>query len=222
MGWVSFLLGRPGSEYTFEVPPEAMTIAPTAIKSMQRNIRGNLKKSLLRSDVPGIKINSSYLTMTQRNQFAALMGVGDSFLSFINRNDWQMANDLASIIDLTHLQLTDNSALALSAAYVQLGLASLITIGTIATGSGPAFGTGTFGGGAFGIGNGGGLFDPGAVTYSDANRLITMTNPLASLNQSVYVTYTYPGWLVEIESMSMKYQGGWIDRASYDISLVGA
>lgn len=223
MAWVSFIFGRPGSEYTFEVPPEAMEITPNSIRSLQRNVRGNLKSSMLRSDVPSIKINSSYLTLAQRNQFASLMGVGDSFLSFICRNDWQMTNDLVSIIDLTHLQLSDNSALALSAAYVQLGLSSLITInGLLATGTGAAFGTGTFGGGVFGIGSGGSTFNPGSLSYNDATRIITMTNALPSANLSVYATYTYPGWLVEMDSMNHKSQGGWIDRFTYDISLIGA
>lgn len=221
--WTSFLLGRPGSEYTFEVPPGAMTIAPTAIKSLQRNLAGDLRKSILKTDVPMIQINSNSLSLEQRNQFASLIGVADSFLSFICRDDWQVTNDLVSIIDLTHVQLSNNSALKLSAAYVQLGLASLITIVTpFATGSGPAFGLGPFGGGPFGIGSGGGIFDPGAVSYADATRIITLTNPLPSANLSIYVTYTYPGWLVEMTSMSHKAQGGWLDRFTYDISLQGA
>jgi hypothetical protein len=169
-----------------------------------------------------IKIKSSYLSMAQRNQFASLAGVSDSFLSFICRNDWQVVNDLASIIDLNHLQLSNNSALKLSQAYVQLGMASQISIQTpFYTGGSTPYGLGTFGGGAFGGGSGG-TFDPGAVSYADATRIITLTNPLPSSSMSVYVSYTYTGWLVEMESMSHMAQGGWLDRFTYDISLVGA
>lgn len=222
MAWVSFLFGRPGSEYTFEVPPEGMSIAPAPVKSLQRNIAGDYKKSVLKTDCPNIKINSSFLSLNQRNQFASLMGVSDTFLSFICRNDWQQVNDLASIIDLNHLQLNNSSALKLSQAYVLNGLASLITINTpFNVAQNPAYGLGPFGAGPFGIGSGGTTFDPGAITYNDLTEVITTTNPLPSLNVSVFVTYTYPGWLVEPESMDVKYKGGWIDRGTYDISLVG-
>lgn len=222
MAWVTFLFGRPGSEYSFEVPPEGMSITPTPIKSLQRNIAGDYKKSILKTDCPSIKINSSFLSLAQRNQFASLMGVGDTFLSFICRNDWQQVNDLVSIIDLTHVQLNNNSALKLSAAYVLLGLGSLITVSKPFTlASGPAFGLGPFGGGPFGIGTGATMFDPGAITYNDLTNIITLANPLPSANASVYVTWTYPGWLVEPESFNPKYKGGWLDRATYDLSLTG-
>ena len=220
--WVPFLFGRPGSEFQFEVPPEGMSISPTPIKSLQRNIAGDYKKSVLKTDCPKIKINSSFLSLAQRNQFASLMGVPDTFLSFICRNDWQVIYDLASIIDVNHLQLNNNSALKLSQTYVFNGLGSLITINTpFQIAINPAYGLGPFGAGPFGIGTGGYTFDPGAITYADTTMIITTTNPLPSVNLSVFVSYTYPGWLVEPESMDIKYKGGWLDRGTYDISLVG-
>lgn len=225
MAWVSFKFGRPGSEYTFEVPPEGMSISPMPIKAVHRNLAGDMKKSILKTDCPIIKINSSFLSLTQRNQFASLMGVGDTFLSFICRDDWQIINDLVSIIDLNHIQLNNNSALRLSAAYVNNGLGSLITITTpfIAQEAGAPFGTTyPFGGGPFGIGTGAVNFDPGAITYDDLTGIITMANPLPSADISLFVTYTYPGWLVEPDAMNVKYQGGWLDRGTYDISLSGA
>lgn len=222
MAWVPFLFGRPGSEYTFEVPPEGMSIAPSPIKSAQRNIAGDYKKSVLKTDCPKIKINSSYLSLNQRNQFASLMGVADTFLSFICRNDWQVINDLAGIIDLYHLQLSNNSALKLSQTYVLQSLASLITITspfTIAVN--PAYGLGPYGAGPYGIGSGGYTFNPGAITYNDLTMIVQTTNPLPSTSLSVFVTYTYPGWLVEPDSMEVKYKGGWLDRGTYDITLTG-
>lgn len=223
MAWVSFLFGRPGSEYTFEVPPEGMSISPMALKSLQRNLIGDYRKSVLKTDVPSIKINSSFLSLTQRNQFVSLMGVADTFLSFICRNDWQVVNDLAGVIDVNHLQLSNNSALKLSQAYVQLGLASLITFITpFNTSSIPAFGLGAFGAGPFGIGIGGGTFDPGTITYNDLTMVLAMSNPLPSTNVGVFISYTYPGWLVELESIETKYQGGWVDRATWQATLTGA
>lgn len=199
-----------------------MSITPSPIKSLQRNIAGDYKKSVLKTDCPKIKINSSFLSLNQRNQFASLMGITDTFLSFICRDDWQMINDRVSIIDLTHVQLNNNSALLLSAAYVLAGLASVITIQTPFAAMGTAgFGLGGFGQGLYGIGAGGTQFNPGTIFYNDLTRIITISNPLPSATLPVFVTYTYPGWLVEPEQMDLKYKGGWVDRATYDITLVG-
>lgn len=223
--WIPFLFGRPGSEYTFEVPPEGMSISPSPIKSLQRNIAGDFKKSVLKTDCPKIKINSSFLSLAQRNQFASLMGISDTFLSFICRTDWQQINDLVSIIDLNHVQLNNNSALKLSAAYVMNGLASIITFNPpfVIQGAGGPYGTTyPYGGGPYGIGTGATSFDPGTITYNDLTQILTFQNPLPSANVSLYVTYTFPGWLVEPEQMDIKYKGGWVDRGTYDITLTGA
>lgn len=221
--WVPFLLGRPGSEFTFEIPPNGMTPTPTPIKSVQSNLAGDLRKSILKTDAPKIKLTGMQLNITQRNQIASLMGVADTFLSFICRNDWQVVNDLAAVIDVNHLQLSNNSALKLSQAYVQLGLASLITFVTpFNTSSAPAYGLGPYGAGPYGIGLGGGTFDPGVITYNDLTMVLTMSNPLPSTAVAVFVTYNYPGWLVEIDSFEPKFQGGWIDKYTYTLSLSGA
>ena len=214
--WHGFRFYLEGQEASSEVrAPEGMSISPSPIKSLQRNIAGDYKKSVLKTDCPKIKINSSFLTLPQRNQFASLMGVSDTFLSFICRNDWQQVNDLGSIIDVNHIQLNNNSALKLSQTYVLNGLASVITITTPFTiAVNPAYGLGPYGAGPYGIGSGGYTFDPGAITYNDLTMIITTTNPLPSLNLSVFITYTYPGWLVEPESMDIKYKGGWIDRGT--------
>ena len=209
MAWVSFLFGRPGSEVEFEVPPEAMTISPGPIKSLQRNIAGDFKKSVLKQDCPQIKINSSYLTLTQKNQFASLMAVPDTFLSFICRDDWQMINDLASIIDVNHLQLSNNSALKLSQTYVYNGLASIITISnpfTIAVN--PAYGLGPWGAGPYGIGAGGYTFDPGAITYNDTilRRNVMYTIDVNSTNKIIRVVLSGHMTIDEISSYTREFR----------------
>lgn len=219
--WTSFLLGRPGQEYTFEVPPQAMTIDPNAITSVQRNLAGGLRKATLSVMAPLIKVNSNFLSLAQRNQFASLLGVADTFLSFRCRDDWQQVNDLVSVVDSTHFILSSNSALRLSQNLVQLGFSSVITINSmLVTGSmGGAWGGGAWG--AFPWG-GGPNFDPGPITYNDLTFTITTTNPIPDLTAAVYFTYTYTGWLVDMEKMNTKYQGGWLDRATYDFQLTGA
>lgn len=219
--WTSFLLGRPGQEYTFEVPPSAMSIDPNAITSVQRNLGGGLRKATISPMAPLIKVNSNFLSLTQRNQFASLLGVADTFLSFQCRDDWQQVNELVSVIDSTHFLLTQNSALRLSQALVQLGFASIITINGIqVTGAnGGGWGQGAYGSFPWGFNPG---FDPGAITYNDLTFTVTITNPIPDVTAAIYFTYTYTGWLVDMQKLNTKYQGGWLDRATYDFELIGA
>lgn len=130
MGWTSFLLGRPGSELKFEVSPEAMSVDYDDVKVLQTNLAGDLKKSVLKVECPTIQIKSSYLSLLQRNQFAALRHVTDTFLSFQCRDDFQVYYESAYIIDSTHIQLANTSATRLSAALAALSKPSIITVQT--------------------------------------------------------------------------------------------
>ncbi len=219
--WTSFLLGRPGQEYTFEVPPEGMGIDPNPIVSVQRNLIGGLRKSTLCPAAPIIKVNSSFLSLAQRNQFASLLGVSDTFLSFQCRNDWQQVNDLISVIDANDFLLAQTSMLRLSQTLVQLGFASIITItGILVSGEGGgAWGDGPWGSFPWG---GGPTYAPGAITYNDLTFTVTTQNPIPDVTAAVFITYTYTGWLVNMEKLNTKYQGGWGDRATYDFQLMGA
>ncbi len=219
MSWLTqFKLGRPGNEYDFDVNPEAMEIQEQAVVSLQSNLAGDLKKSVFKASAPLIRVNSSYLTLAQRNQFASLVGVSDTFLSFLTRDDWEVVNELATIIDATHIKIANSSATRLSKLLVELGGSSIITIETpFNTASGGAYGDGAFGAGPYG----GGTFDPGVVTYDDATRIITMTNPVDP-DAALYVSYLYTGWLVNLQNLGARAQGGWLDRFEYDFSLEGA
>lgn len=222
MGWISFKLGRPGAEYTFEVPPEAMSVDPRPITSLQRNLAGGLRKATMSAMAPIIKLNSSFLSLEQRNQFATLMGVADTFLSFQCRDDWQQVRELVGVVDSRHFLLSPNSALRLSQALVQQSFDSIITpVSLEVTGANQAPWTpGNYG--AFPWGGGPPGFDPGIMTYDDLTYTLEIANPIPDLTAAIYLTYTYTGWLVDLQQMNTRYQGGWLDRATYDIQLVGA
>jgi len=223
MSWLSpFLLGRPGGEYSFEISPEGMDIEEAGVVVLQRNLAGDLKKSTLKTSAPIIKVNSSFLSLTQRNQFASLVGIADTFLSFKTRNDWQVVDELVTILSSTTLQLANTSATRLSAVLVGMDFPSVITIVTpfkFGIGPGSTFGSGGFGEGEFG--GGGETFDPGVITYNDVTRVITMTNALSDITAPLFLSYTYTGWLVNLERLTHRAQGGWLDRFQYDFQLTG-
>jgi hypothetical protein len=210
MAWTNFLLGRPGYEMQFDVPAEAMGIDYSDIKVLQTNLAGDLKKSIIKTDVPTIRMSSSFLTLAQRNQLASLRHNSDTFFSFRCRDDWQVYYEPATIIDTTHVQLANTSATKLSALLISLGFSSIITVQT------PFYQILPIGGA------GGTTFNPGAVTYADATRIITLTNALPGTTSPIYVSYVYTGWLVELNSIAPNNKGGWLDRSTYDIEMVGA
>lgn len=220
MGWSTFLLGRPGAEIEFDKPPESINIQEMPIASLQRNLAGDLRKSVIRASAPVIQINSKLLSPLQRNQLASLACIQDSFLSFQTRDDWQVYQELATIIDANHLRIANTSATRLSTALVRLGSSSIITIQTpfYQTDFGGAYGTGPYGAGAFGIGS----WSPGAVTYDDITRTITLENAIPDLNSAIYVSYSYKGWLVNMKQMNAKSNGAFADIFQYDIELTGA
>lgn len=225
MGWkAQFLLGRPGAEYPFDVNPAALDFVDDGVVVLQENLAGDLKQSVVKTSRPVIRISSSYLTLTQRNQFSSLVGVADTFLSFQIRDDLQVVDELVTIIDATHVQIANSSATRLSAYLVSIGLSSVITIltpfKTSAIG-GAAWGAGEWGAGTWDTLSGGGTFDPGTVTYDDATRILTFTNPISDITVALFVAYTYPGWLVKLTKVAHKSLGGWLDRFPYDFELQG-
>lgn len=221
MAWLSpFLLGRPGGEIAFELPPEAIEVQEMPIASVQKNLAGDLKKSVIKASAPTIRINSKRLSPAQRNQFASMAAIRDTFLSFQTRDDWQVYQELVTIIDSTHVRIANTSATRLSAILVALGGDSIITIDADTIGIG--FGGGAYGSGPYGGGFGGGIFDPGEVTYDDATRIVTFENAIEDLESAIYLTYTYTGWLVNMRQFNSKAGGSFADIFQYDIELNGA
>lgn len=222
MAWLAqFLLGRPGYEYQFDVNPEGMAIDEAGLTILHRNLAGDLKKSVLKTSMPTIKVSSSYLTLDQRNQFASLVGIQDTFLSFQTRDDWQVFSERNLPTDTSHVTIQNNSATRLSAALVAAGFTGIITIDSVSAVpsavAGPLFGGGGFGDEGF---SGPDYFAGGS--YDDATRVVTLGTSLASASEYVFVTYTYTGWLVNLEALTHQVKGGWVDRFIYDFQLTGA
>ncbi len=205
MAWTNFKLGRPGFEYTFEVPPQSMSIDDGGIAVRQRNLAGGMLKAMVSPHVPTIKINSTSLSLLQRNQFSSLASIEDSFLSFQCRNDFKVISQrLKPTATTFQIQLPPSSITRLSTALVAGGFSSSITI------------TGIF---LAKDETGANLYTGGS--YADATRIITPGTPLAA-DTDVFVSYTYLGWLVDMQTFSHNAQGGWLDRFTYDTQLVGA
>lgn len=204
--WLTyFLLGRPGYEYSFDVNPSAMSIDDGPVDVLHRNLAGDLKKSIIKPSAPTLRVNSNYLTKAQRDQFASLACIADTFLSFQTRDDWNLLLELDYPSTTTTVVIQNSSATRLSAALAAAGFSGQITITgvfTVASGSGTNYYTGG--------------------TYADATRTVTLGTPLADATSPVYVSYTYKGWLVNMHRMAHTAQGGGVDIFQYDFEMVGA
>lgn len=203
--WLSpFLLGRPGYELSFDVNPEAMSMDEVQMAAFDRTLTGQGKKWVFSTYIPTIRISSNWFPITQRNLFVSLLSVSDTFLSFQTRDDWQMSLEVNPSITATTIGVQVNSATRLSAALVTAGFSSVVTINGVF--DNPA-GTGT------------NYFSAGS-TYSDTAYTATVATPLPA-QANYYITYTYKGWLVDLQKVSTKHQGGKVDLGSYDYQLVG-
>lgn len=222
MAWLStFLLGRPGYEYEFTVPPEAISIDDTSIKVAQRTLDGTLKKSILNPSMPSIKISSKYLTIDQRNQLSSLTFIDDTFLSFQCRDDFQALALKITPQSLTSLVLPKMSCLRLSKVLVDGGFDSVITINSVNDLPYPAtpnlYDEGGYGEGGYS----GSDHYSGGGTYDDSTYTITLATPLSTLDP-IYVVFTYKGWLVDVEKLGQQSTGNNVDWFSYDFQLTGA
>lgn len=206
MAWLTtFLLGRPGYEVAFDVPPAGMQIQRAQIASTKRVLSGRLKKRTFRTDFPTITLNGTFYTAEQQDRMASLLTVTDSFLSFMVRDGFTtyLEQNFPANVGTT-VTMQENSATLLSAALVAAGAAGSITI--VGVYDNPA-GTGT------------NYFTSGS--YADATRIITLGTPLLTA-AACYVTYQYKGWLVNMSELGVQAQGGWVDVMPYNgWALVG-
>jgi hypothetical protein len=207
MGWITFKLGRPGSEYEFTAPgnPAAISIDEQNVRVLHTNIEGDLRKSTLKLYVPTIRINSSYLPFSDRNIIASMLNMTDTFLSFRARDDYKIVNERAIPTSTTSVLIANSSILLLDQALVAAGASGHIvpiSVYNNVAGTGTNYYTGG--------------------SYAPATGTITLGTPVADASLPVYVTYTYEGWLVEMDSMSDSGRGGRVDLHDYDIVLRGA
>ena len=204
MAWIQFLLGRPGAELTFGINPSAFSVQDGNIVVSQRNIEGDLKKSIIKQCVPSIKLSSTYMTKAERDAFVSLLNIDDTFLSFQTRDDWQILKEKNIATSTTLVSIKNSSITQLDAALIAAGAAGQVTINGVY--DNPA-GTGT------------NYFTGGS--YAGNTRVITLGTPTVA-GTALYVDYTFKGWLVDIESLGYNAEGGWIDRFTYDFQLIGA
>lgn len=216
----SILLGRPGYEMTFNFPPEAVTIEDNSIAIRQRTLDGTMKKSILNQSMPLIKISSKYITPAQRNQLASLTLIDDTFLSFQLRDDFQFLSMKVTPASLTSIILPPLSCLRLSKYLVDAGFSSIITINSINEVPNPAdpiaYDDPTYGAGGYA-----GAEHYSGGSYADTSYTITPGIALTSLSP-VYVTFTYKGWLVDIDKLPSQYRGENVEWFSYDFQLTAA
>lgn len=207
MAWTNFKLGRPGSEYEFSVidNPQAMSIKESNVRVLQANIEGDLKKSTIKLYVPTIQMNSNYLPFDERNKLASLLNITDSFLSFLSRDDYSVINEKALPVDVNTVDIANSSILRLEKALLAAAASGHITI------------TGVFDNLA---GTGANYYTSGS--FDGTTGRITLGTPLSTADDPVYITYTYKGWLVEIDDFNNDISGGRVDLFSYDIILRGA
>ena len=206
MAWLSpFKLGRPGYEISFDLNPAAMDLDEGPIDAVYRNVAGDLKRSIIKASAPTIRIQSNYLLKAQRDQFAALTAVDDTFLSFLTRDDWAVLLERNLPLTTNTVQVRNSSATKLDQALLAVPTTGHITI------------TGVFDNPA---GTGTNYYSGGS--YDGASRTITLGTPLGGTTNPCYVSYTYKGWLVAMRRLPQRFAGGWVDRSTYDIELVGA
>lgn len=229
MGWLStdagaatnFLLGRPTFETQFSVNPESISIEEAGVAIRQRMLNGSMKKSVLNPSMPIIKISSKYLTLAQRNQLASLAMVDDTFLSFITRDDWQVIALRVIPTTVSTLTLPKLSCLRLSKSLVDLGGSSIITINQVYGSPFPG-GSTLYNAGGFNEGEYDGPEYFSGGSYADSTYIVTLGTALANVTDPVYVTFTYKGWLVDVEKFGHNSQGQNIDWFAYDFQLTGA
>jgi hypothetical protein len=203
--WIrEFRLGRPGFEEVFELLPDAVQVIPASVAVVQQNLAGDLRKGVLKTSAPTIRISSNYMSVAQRNTFASMMAFADSFLSFRTRDDWQQVLEYNLPASVNTVTLQNSSMTRLSAALAALGIDGSISIdGVYLTKNGQ--GQNYFTGGA----------------YDDASRTITLGAALADIASPVYVTYTYDGWLVNMKAGTNSAKFG-SDHFAYEYELEGA
>lgn len=216
----TFLLGRPGYEYEFDVNPEAISIEDMAIKIQQRMLDGTMKKSIINPSMPTIKISSKYLTIAQRNILSSLTMIDDTFLSFQCRDDMQVKSLKIIPTSLNQLVLPKMSCLRLSKVLVDAGFDSVITINAVDEIPNPTAAN-LYDEGGYDEGGYGGDEHYAGGSYDDSTYTINLGTPLVNLNPA-YVTFTYKGWLVDAEKLSHNQNGQNLDWFSYDFQLTSA
>jgi hypothetical protein len=191
-----------------------------AIAVRHRTLDGSMKKSIMNPGMPNIKLSSKYLTPAQRNQLASLSMIDDTFLSFQCRDDWQAIVLKVTPTALNQIVLPSMSNLKLSKVLVDAGFSSVITIDRVDEIPNPTIAN-TYDSGGYGEGGYDIAEHYAGGSYDDSSYTITPGTLLTTLDP-VYVTFTYKGWLVDIDKFTSTYKGDNIEWFSYDFQLTSA
>lgn len=195
----NFLLGRPGSELAFDLNPNQVRVDNSQIVAKNRVLSGKLRKWVFRTEFPTISIDGRFMTMDQKDLFDSLLAITDTMLSFRVRTGGftRTGEKNSSSNGGTTVVIQENSATLLSAALIFVGSASSVVITGVFDNKNLT-GTNYYTGGS----------------YADASRTITLGTPLPT-SDPCYVTYTYTGWLVNMERLSWQAIGGHVDVTDY-------
>ena len=202
-GWkTQFKLGVPGSEYTFDVNPQALNMEEGPVSVINENLAGDLRKDNFKNYRPRFRLNSNYLTLAQKQQFVSMAGL-PVFLSFQARdNDWTFFEQ-DTPDDVNTVTLRSNSITLLDKALNDIsGSANLTIVGVYRTMA--LTGTNYYSGGS----------------YARSTRVITLGTPLPDTNDC-FVLYSFLGCLVNLRSINTTARGGLVDIHGYDFELEG-
>jgi len=208
MAWTQFLLGRPGFEIAFDVNPDSFDPVFERVGSDNYTLNGDLKERVIRAFRPTVTLKSNWFPKAQLDAISSLLTISDTFLSFITRNDWNILCEPNIALTTNTVQIQQSSMTKLSAIYAAGGYGTTPTYGTISI-------TGVY---ANPNGSGTNYYTGGS--YADSSRTITLGSSLPGVQQ-VYVSYTYPGWLVRLKQMKALITGGRVDLFTYDYMLDG-
>jgi hypothetical protein len=220
-GWLSaFLLGRPGYEYTLSANPDSFDPTWERVGSDNRLLNGAIRERVLCTTVPTVVLKSNWFPKaTDLDNIVSMLGITDTMLSFITRDDWHINLEPNIAPNTTTVQIQDTPISRLSAIYAAGSFGSTPTGGTITINgvwiaqtvtNGIPVGSGT----NYYLGGSGG-------TYLDSTRTITLGTALSAATQ-VYVSYTFPGWLVRLKKVNAPIEGGRVDLFTCNYSLDGA
>ena len=214
--WVNqFKLGRPGVETLFDINPTELTPTWGRVASTSYNLAGDRFDRVMRTMRPTVKLKQSIFPKTQLDLFVSLIPITDTFLAFLTRDDWLINLEPNIAPNTTTVQLQNSSMTKLSQVYALGGFGSTPTFGTITI-----TGVWAYIDNYYGVPRGTGVNYWTGGSYVEATRTITLGTPLPNAGQ-VYVSYSYPGWLVAMPKLDTSVLGGQVDNFGYSFELEG-
>lgn len=196
MSWAAqFRLGPDGKETILDAAVATVSVETREIEQSVRIISGDLKRSILKMNVPQIKISGNKMSLTQYNRLLAYRTRG-AFLVFKSQRNWEMPN-VEATTDSTGAQVVVPNA----------SDRGLKIVGVFAATDETHTGTNHF---------------DIASTFTEATRQILFLNPIFAAFTPVLIDYTFTKYLVKITSFTAApMRGSARDRWAYQLNLEG-